>query len=363
MIVFASIFFLALTGCDSKRKTDVSVQQKAGPRPPVRADGYVVRTQTMLNNIEIPGTIVANESTEIHPEVAGRVTGIYFREGAFVSRGTLLAKLNDADLRAQLNKLSVQLKIARQNEARSAQLLKIEGISRQDYEMSLLQVNTIQADMAIVQTQLAKTSVRAPYSGKLGLRLVSPGAYVSPQTPITTITQTSQMKIDFTVPEKYAGKLKMGQYLNFRVEGNERNYTARIAATENAVAESTRSLLVRASVVGEQAGLVPGNFAKVILNFEPDHNAIMVPTQAVIPQARGKKVYVASNGKAKFVEVETGVRDSSYVQILSGLKPGDTVLITGLLSLKPEGNVIVGRVVNAGKSETRTDTTAKKSGK
>ncbi len=147
----------------------------------------MVTTQTILDNIEIPGNIVANEATQINPEVAGKITAIYFREGSYVGRGALLAKLNDAELRAQLNKLSVQLRIARQTERRSAQLLEIQGISRQDYDMTLFQVNNIQADMAIINTQLAKTNVRAPYSGKLGLRLVSPGAYVSPQTPVAAL--------------------------------------------------------------------------------------------------------------------------------------------------------------------------------
>jgi membrane fusion protein (multidrug efflux system) len=147
------------------------------------------------------------------------------------------------------------------------------------------------------------------------------------------------------------------------VEGNERSYTARIAATENNVAEATRSLQVRAGVIGDKAGLVPGNFARVILNFDPDHNAIMIPSQAIIPQARGKKVYIIEDGKAKFVEVQTGLRDSSYVQITSGLKPGDTVLVTGLLSLKPEGKVTVGKVINATKGTPTADTTVKKNTK
>lgn len=345
-----SFFSLFLLSCSSDRKKAAEQKQNSpgggSQRPPVRAEAITVSTTTLLDNIEIPGTIVANETTEIHPEVAGRITGIYFREGSYVNRGAVLFRLNDADLQAQLRKLQVQAKIARQNENRSEELLKIGGISRQDYETTQLQVSNTAADIAIIQTQIAKTVIRAPFSGKVGFRLVSVGAYVSPASVMTTISQTSNMKIDFTVPEKYIQKIKNGQYVNFTVEGSGKMYTARIAATESNVTQDTRALMVRGIVQGDAGGLTPGGFAKVRLNFEPDPNAIMVPSQAIIPQARGKKIYLYKNGVAKFVDVETGIRDSSTVQVTKGLNVGDTIILTGLLSLRPEAKVILSRVNN-----------------
>jgi membrane fusion protein (multidrug efflux system) len=341
---------LFFTSCGSTDRKKVAQQQQRGgggqgsQRPPVRAEAITIATTTVLDNIEVPGNIVANEATEIHPEVAGRITGIYFREGSFVGKGATLFKLNDADLQAQLRKLQVQARIAHQNENRSSELLKIGGISRQDYETTQLQVSNTAADIAITQANIAKTVVRAPFSGKVGLRLVSVGAYVSPTTAMTTISQVGQMKIDFTVPEKYIPQIKNGQYVNFTVEGTSRSYTARVLATESNITENTRTLQVRGMVQGDNAGLTPGAFAKVRLSFDPDPAAIVLPTQAVIPQARGKKVYVYTNGVAKFVDVTTGIRDSSTVQITSGLKVGDTVLVTGLLSLRPEGKVVLAKL-------------------
>ncbi len=354
-IVLLFVFAFSTIACNSGRKKEVSVQQQTTTkRPPTRADAFIVKTSTVFDKIEIPGNIVANETTEVHPEVSGRITGIYFREGAYVNRGAMLVKLNDADLQAQRRKLQVQLQVARQNETRSAELMKIQGISRQDYEASLLQVTNVNADLAIINTQIEKTNVRAPFSGKVGFRMVSLGAYVSPATTITTISQTSQMKIDFTVPERYINKVRLGQFVNFKVEGNSgRNYSAKVIATEPNITAETRTLSVRAQVQGDQGGLTPGNFAKVILDFEPDPNAIMIPTQAVIPQARGKKVYVYQDGVAKFVDVTTGIRDSSNVQILTGLNPGDTILLTGLLSIRPEAKVKLGKVVNGTSPEQR----------
>ncbi|HVF97428.1 MAG TPA: efflux RND transporter periplasmic adaptor subunit [Flavisolibacter sp.] len=343
------LFILILSSCgDSDRKKAAEQAQRPGgggsQRPPVRAEAITVGTTTLLDNIEIPGTVVAGETTEIHPEVSGLITGIYFKEGAYVSRGATLFKLNDADLQAQLRKLQVQQKIARQSENRSAELLKIGGISRQDYETTQLGVSNVSADIAIIQTQIAKTVVRAPFSGKIGFRMVSVGAYVSPASVMTTLSQTSNLRVDFTVGEKYIPQIKSGQYVNFKVEGTDKTYTGRIVATESNVTENTRTLLVRAAVQGDAAGLVPGGFAKVTLNFEPNTNAIMIPTQAIIPQARGKKVYLYNGGVAKFVDVETGIRDSATIQITKGLKVGDTVLLTGLLSLRPEAKVLLASV-------------------
>jgi membrane fusion protein, multidrug efflux system len=345
-ICITAFALATLLACSSKRKQEVTAQQKAGPRPPARVDVFVVEEKTVSESLEIPGTVVANESTEIHPEISGRIISLHVREGAYVGKGALLAKLYDADLQAQRRKLEIQLKIAQSSESRSEQLLKIGGISRQDYDVASLNVSNLRADLDIIRTSIAKTEIRAPFSGKLGLKEVSTGAFVTPSSVITSIQKTSGLRLDFNVPEKYTGQIHPGQYVNFTVEGNGRNYTATVLATESGITEDTRSLTIRAQVKGDETGLIPGAFAKVKLSFQPDPNAIMIPTQAIIPQARGKKVYVYNNGKADFVEVETGVRDSSNVQITSGLKKGDTVIVTGLLSLKPEARVTIKTITN-----------------
>jgi membrane fusion protein (multidrug efflux system) len=349
LFIFLS-FLIVLSSCSSERKKEAEqAQKKGGAHPPTRADAYIVKTQLLADKLETPGTLLSNQETEIHSEVAGRITGIYFKEGSFVNKGALLIKLNDADLQAQRRKSMTQIQVAEQNLNRSQQLLKIGGISRQDYETSELTLSSARADLAVTNTQIEKTNIRAPFSGKLGLRMVSTGAYVSPQTVLTTISQLNQMKLDFTVPERYIPQIKLGQFVIFSVEGDNRTYSAKIVATQSNITENTRTLQVRASVQGDQSGLIPGNFAKVTINFDPNPNAIMIPSQAIVPQARGKRVYLYNGGKAKAVDVTTGLRDSVNVQIVTGLKPGDTVLLTGLLSLKPDAKVILGRVVNGTK--------------
>jgi membrane fusion protein (multidrug efflux system) len=240
----------------------------------------------------------------------------------------------------------VQLQIAEQTEGRHEQLLKIGGISKEDFNSTTLQVSNIRADLDIINTEIDKTVIRAPFSGKLGLKQVSVGAFVTPQTVVTSIQKTSALRIDFNIPEKYISQIKPGHNVNFSVDGSDRNYTAVVIATESGIEQTTRSLTIRARVKGDQTGLVPGGFAKVKLNFEPDPNALMIPTQAIIPQARGKKVALFKNGKAQFVNVTTGIRDSTNVQITSGLQKGDTVIVTGLLSVKPDAQVAINKVTS-----------------
>lgn len=320
--------------------------QKTPPKPVARVDAFVVEPQTVSESIEIPGTIVADESTEIHPEVSGRIIHLYVREGAYVNKGALLAKLYDADLQAQKRKLEVQLRQAQQTQNRYNELQKIGGISKQDYDVTTLQASNIRADLDIIRTAISKTEIRAPFSGKLGLKTTSTGAFVSPQSIITSIQKPRGLRVDFNLPEKYTSLVKPGHYVNFSVEGSKRSYTAVVTATESGIAEATRSLTIRAQLKGDETGLIPGSFAKVKIAFAPNTHALMIPSQAVVPQARGKKVYVIKEGKASFVDVTTGIRDSSKVEVLSGLSTGDTVAVTGILSLKPDAKVMVKKVIN-----------------
>ena len=335
-----------LVACGGKSEKDTKPQAGGRPQGPARVDAYLVKEQPFAENIEVPGSVIANETTEIHPEVSGRIISLNVAEGRTIAKGTLLAKLYDADLQAQLKKLQVQLQIANTNEERSAQLLKIQGISKADYDASLLNVNNIKADIDIIRTEISRTEIRAPFSGKLGLKNISPGAYVTPTTIIAVINQTGDLKLDFTVPEKYTGKIKLGQIVTFTYEGSNKRYSAKVSATESSVTENTRSLKVRSIVQTKDETLLPGAFAKVQLGFDPDPNAILVPTQAILPQARGKKVILFSQGKAKFVDVTTGVRDSSRVQVTQGLTAGDTVIVTGLLTLRPDAKVQIGKIIN-----------------
>ena len=317
----------------------------SGPQAPkaLAVETLVATPEVLSADIKVPGTILANESTEIHPEIAGRMVELNIREGTNVAQGTLLAKLYDGDLQAQLRKLEVQLKIADQTEKRQAELVKIQGISQQEYDLSLLQVLNLKADMDIIKEAIRKTEIRAPFSGKLGLKNVSPGGYITPSTILTTISQVNTLKIQFNIPERYGAKLKPGQTVTFNVDGSSRTYVASIIASEISIDEDTRSLAVRALVKQPDASLIPGVFAEVKIVLGKNEEALMVPNNAIIPLGRKKQLYLYQGGKAMVQEVTTGVRDSTNIQILTGIKVGDTVITSAVLFLRPGLEVTIAK--------------------
>ena len=343
-IIISTLFVCLFAACGSKKGDPKAKagQQRATPK----LEGYIVSAEAFSELVEVPGSIVANEVTEIRPEVSGRLVQLHIAEGKPVGKGALLAKIYDGDLQAQLNKLQSQLAIAQSNETRASRLLEIQGISRNDYDATVLNLNNIRADIDLVKTQIYRTEVRAPFSGKLGLRNISPGAYVSPADVIATINQVSELKLDFSIPERYIGQMNVGQTVSFTVQGSDKVYPAKVYATESNVGVANRSLLVRARVQGKVAGLVPGAFAKVKIGFAPNSNAIFVPSQSVIPTIKGKQVILYQGDKAMYQDVETGARDSARVEIIKGLKVGDTILTTGIMTTKPGAKVEISKIVN-----------------
>ncbi len=337
------LIILAVTSLVFCKKKDAVPAATTSPVPakalPVQI--LVASPQSLSADIEVPGSLMANESTEIHPEVSGRMIELHINEGGRVAQGALLAKLYDGDLQAQMRKLEVQLKIAEQTEKRQAELLKIQGVSQQDYDLSLLQVLNLKADMDIIKESIRKTEIRAPFGGKLGLKNVSPGAYITPATILTTISQVDKLKIQFNVPERYGAQLKNGLKVYFSVDGSDKRFLATVIASEIGVNEDTRSLAIRAIVNQSDPMLIPGVFGKVNIVLGQNEKALMVPSSAIIPLGRKKQLYVFEGGKAMAKDVTTGVRDSTNIQILTGIKPGDTVITSAMLFLRPGLDVVV----------------------
>jgi membrane fusion protein (multidrug efflux system) len=340
-----TLFFsaLALFACNGK-KDNMAASAARPTQGPVTVDAFIVRPSSVSEAVQIPGSLLPFEETQIRPEVGGRIVELNIKEGAVVEKGTLLVKLFDADLQAQRKKLQVQLKIAEKTEERNRELLKINGISQQEYDLSNLGVENLKADIEATEIAISKTSIRAPYTGKLGLKNVSLGAYVAPSDILTIIRQVDKLKLEFSIPEKYAKEITPGYVVKFSVDAGEGNYTAVVMATESSVDQNTRTLKVRAMVDGGKRELIPGIFAKINLQLGKSSSALLVPTQAVIPTARNKQVILLRGDSAIFTVVETGIRDSAYVQVLSGLHPGDTVVTTGLMAIRPKARVKVIKV-------------------
>jgi membrane fusion protein (multidrug efflux system) len=337
------IFFSFLISCN-KTKQEPAGGGRQRQQGPLMVDGFVVKQSSISEDIEVPGSLRPFEETQIRAEIGGRIVQLNIKEGSVVAKGTLLVKLFDKDLQAQLRKLKVQLKIKEKTEERNRELLEIKGISQQDYDLSTLDVENLRADIESVEISISKTEIRAPYAGQVGLRNVSLGSYISPTEIVTTIRQVDQLKLEFAIPEKYAREIRKGYIVRFRVDGGEQEHKAVVMATENSVDQSTRTLQVRAVINGNNRELVPGVFAKVNLQLGNDDHALLVPSQAIIPTARNKQIVILRKDSVVFTIIETGIRDSAFVQVLSGIKAGDTVVTTGLMAIRPGSKVSVTKV-------------------
>lgn len=326
----------------SKEKTPVQNQPQGDGTTP--ADGYVLKASTLDNEIQAVGTIRANEEVEIRSEVSRKITGIYFKEGSLVGRGKTLFKLDDSDLIANLNKLKLDEELAVINEKRTKDLLDRGLLPQAEYELQQNTLGKIRADMEAVEIQISKTSIVAPFGGFVGLRNVSIGSYATPSNVLTSMQDLSKLKIDFSIPEKYVNFFKIGQKIFFKVEGIDEEYEGEVYAFEPKLENGTKTLILRAISNRANTKLLPGSFANVRLILKEIDDALLVPTEAIIPKLKGQSVYVSKNGKVKVVDVELGKRLEDKVQIMGGVNPGDTIITTNILRLRPDGKVKIAKV-------------------
>jgi membrane fusion protein (multidrug efflux system) len=342
ILPFLGLALLLSVGCSSKKK-DSKNEQNKGPQE-LKAEAVIIKPAELISQYQSTGNLLANEAINVYAEVAGRITEIRFKEGSRVRKGDLLVQLYDNDIKAQIQKLNVQRRLQVITKSRQDELLAINGISKQEYDNTVAQIASIDADIAYNQSLLRRLQVRASFDGVIGLRNVSVGAIVSPTTLITIIQQVHPLKLDFPVPEQYKGVVKNGDEVRFTITGSSDTMKGIISAVQPGADATTRTITMRAIVPNPDHNLVPGAFANVFVQLNRNNTAITVPSQSIIPTTRDKKVAVLRNGKAEMVTVVTGERMVEKVEILQGLKVGDTVLTTGIMQVKPGMEVKVTRI-------------------
>jgi len=348
-LIFLGIAYLIYYRISANKKAEgggADRGAKSGKEQSFAVDGIIVKSASFINKLEVTGTIEANESVALQSEVSGLVTGIYFKEGTNVAKGSLLIKINDRDIKAQLQEALTKQTLSATNEDRAKQLLQKGAISQSEYDTSLADLKSLQAQAQLIRAQLAKTSILAPFSGKVGLRSISSGVYITPSTVIANLVSTNPVKINFSVPEKYMGQIKLNSTITFRTDGSSHIYSGKVFAIEPGINAQTRTLQIKALAQNSNNELLPGSFAKISLALSAVDDAIMVPNEAVIPVLKGKTVFISKNGKAKQVDVQSGTRTEENIVITTGLNIGDTVLTTGALSLKDDAPVKVNIVKN-----------------
>lgn len=333
-------------GAGSSKSAEKGKDMKGGAGGPATSVNIFITNFGNLDNvITSSGTIFPNEEIELRAEASGRITVLNIKEGSRVAAGQVIARIKDTDLQAQLKKLSFETELAKQTEARQKKLLDINAISKEEYEITANKINTLAADKDLIEAELEKTVLKAPFAGKIGLKNVSQGAYVTPTTSLATLVQTNPVKIDFTIPEKYSTQIAIGRGIKFEVEGQPDSYYANIVAIDPKIDPNLRTLKLRALSKNPADKLIPGMFVKVTLDMAAS-KAIMIPTESVVPVLKGKKVYVMKDGKATEVMVETGLRTDQSIQVIKGLNAGDSLIVSGIMAIKKDAPVKVKSVVN-----------------
>jgi len=333
LAALAILAVLAVPKLLELRKT--SAPAAAPTKKTLRVRAHRVVPTQLTERLATTGTVRANEEVEIVSEISGKISDIHFKEGSQVAAGQLLLKIDDSELLADRQRAVYRVELAERAEARQQQLLDDGVISSETYDVALGELNVLRAELQLIEAQLLKTEIRAPFGGVIGLRWVSPGSYLSSQTRIASLNDLDPVKLDFSVPERYSALMRVGDEMSFRVEGFDRTFPGTIYAVEPSVDATTRSLRVRARCPNSDGALIPGVFANVDLVLRSISDALTVPSIAVIPELGGKKVFVFEDGAAQPRTVESGIRSESVVQITSGLAEGDIVIISGLLQLQP----------------------------
>jgi membrane fusion protein (multidrug efflux system) len=299
------------------------------------ASGYIVVPTQMSELIRSTGTLRPDEEVDLSFETSGKIVKIYFTEGTRVKKGALLAKINDRPLQAQLEKLLLEKKLAEEKEFRQRNLLNKDAISQESYDQIQTDLQSTQADINLINSRISETELRAPFDGIIGLRYLSEGAYATSSTKIAKLIKISPIKLEFSIPEKYASEVKIGFPVTFNIDGSNDTFNASVYAIDPKIDLDTRTIVLRALYPNKNEELKPGRYAdKITMTLSKIDSAIAIPSEALIPEMEGEKVFIYKSGRARSINVTTGLRTESSIQISSGLNFGDTLLITGILQLR-----------------------------
>jgi membrane fusion protein, multidrug efflux system len=309
----------------------------------LNAVGYLITPVNMSELIKQNGTLMPDEEVDLAFETSGKIVSIYFTEGSHVKKGDLLAKINDLPLQAQLEKLQVQLKMAEAKEFRQRSLLNKDAISQESYDQMLTDVQSIKADMNLILARIRETELRAPFDGIIGLRYLSEGSYTTTATKIVKLIKTSPLKIEFSISEKYASEIKLGYPINFVVD--DKTFEAKVYAINPKIDIDTRVITLRALYPNKNEELKPGVYTSVVLELSKISNTVSIPSEAVIAEMDGERVFVYKRGKAQSVKIGIGLRTESNIQVTDGLKFGDTLLTTGIMQLRQNLPVVLDTVI------------------
>lgn len=329
-----------------KSTSESAIENSKSTRKVLNVSGYLIQPQALSEYVRATGTLRPDEEVDMSFETSGKIISIKFTEGTRVKKGELLAKINDKPLQAQLQKLVAQKRLSEGKEYRQRTLLDKDAISQESYDQIVTELETIEADISLIEARISETELRAPFDGIIGLRYLSEGAYATPSTKIAKLIKISPLKIEFSIPERYASEIKIGYPVTFQIDGSNKDYDASVYAVDPKIDIDTRTIVLRALYPNTREELKSGRYASITLQMSHVENAMAIPSEALIPEMDGEKVFIYKSGKASSVKVDIGLRTESQIQITNGLHFGDTLLVTGILQLREELPIVLDTLLN-----------------
>lgn len=341
IVIVLAIIILPKTGWLSRNTEVVSGSGGGAPGTSLPVSAEVLKTGLLEQAIRAAGTLMPSEEVDVTTETSGLVKSIHFEEGTRVKQGDLLVRINDDELQAQREKAIHQKKLIEEKVERQRVLLEKEAVSRESFDQVQTDLLVIEAELRLLDTRIEKTFIRAPFDGAIGFRFISPGGYLQPGVQVARLVKASPLRIEFSIPERYQSEVLVGRNVNFTVAGFSEDFIARVYAIDPKVDERTRSIILRASYLNANYKLLPGVFANIRLIINREENALQIPSEAIIPQMDGERVFVYRNGKAILTNISTGIRTEQKVEVTDGLVPGDTLITSGVLQLRTGMSVSV----------------------
>jgi membrane fusion protein (multidrug efflux system) len=337
--IAAMLLLLCGSGCGRGGSADAP--RKGGGEVVLQVDAVRIEPRPFEEKLNATGSLQADEEVMLRPERSGIVGEILFTEGERVEAGRVLLRLRAEDLAAQVERAEANLQLAQREGERQKALGQRQAISRSELDQAKSSVAVAQAEYDVAKAELAKTEVRAPFDGVVGLRSVSVGGYVTPTTDIASFRRLDPLKLELNVPERYGKYIKEGLAVEFSVAGTDDNFRGAVYAIEPGIDPVSRTIRLRARVPNPEGRLTPGAFVEAQLVLERIENAIIVPSLAVVPGLKDETVFVARDGKAEVRKVTTGIRTADAVLIEEGLQPGDEVITSSILQLRPGARVAI----------------------
>jgi len=314
----------------------------AAAQRPVPVEAVEVTVTQLTSEIRVIGSLRSNESVVIRPELDGRVSEILFEEGQRVAAGTPLVKLDAAIATAEVDQAQAALALSQANYKRAVELFERKASSAANRDQAQAALRADQANLELARARLDKLTLIAPFDGILGLRNVSLGDYVTAGQDLVNLEDIEPLKVDFRIPERYLGSLKVGQAIKVQADAFPgQSFTGEVYAIDPLVDENGRAVLMRARLPNDEGMLRPGLFVSVALLVGERQNVVMIPEQALVPRGTAQLVYKVVDGKAVMTEVKTGARRNAMVEVAEGLAAGDVVVTAGQMKLRDGAPVAV----------------------